>query len=225
MCGRFAFTSPVEAVADFFKADASRVGPVAPNTNVCPTQNIVTLVSFESDRILTPMRWGFIPHWYQKPNDGPLLINARAETLADKPAFKSAARERRCLIPVSGFYEWTKDASGARLPWYFTRADGAPGVFAGVWQSWGADEPVNTCAIVTTSANEATSTIHHRMPVVLEPDEVSLWLGEQGKGAATLMRAAPEDALRWHRVDRAVNSNRAAGAQLIEAVLDEHRKG
>jgi putative SOS response-associated peptidase YedK len=163
------------------------------------------------------MRWGFIPHWYKKPNGGPLLINARSETIAEKPAFRDACRNRRCLIVASGFYEWERVEGETPLPWWVTRADGEPMVFGGIWQSWGqGDAAVNSCAIVTTGANEAMAPIHHRLPVLLEPDQWQLWLGEAGKGAATIMKSAPEDALCFDRVGTEVNSNRAKGAGLIK---------
>ncbi|MEM7753973.1 MAG: SOS response-associated peptidase, partial [Pseudomonadota bacterium] len=150
-------------------------------------------------------------------NGGPLLINARSETIAEKPAFKAACRARRCLIPATGFYEWTKDADGNRLPWYIHPSRGDMLAFAGVWQNWEREGVAHTtCAIVTTAANTAMSAIHHRMPVILTPQDWALWLGEDGKGAATLMRAAPEDALTYYRVDKAVNSNRASGPDLIQ---------
>ncbi|SPF77920.1 SOS response-associated peptidase [Pseudoprimorskyibacter insulae] len=219
MCGRFAVTLPTDAMARLFEATPANDLPVVPNYNVCPTTQIHTIQSRDGQRHLAPMRWGFIPHWYKAPNDGPLLINARAETIATKPAFRAACRERRCLIPVSGFYEWTKDENGNRLPWYIQPAQGEVLTFAGVWQDWGEDA-MRTCAVVTTGANEAMSTIHHRMPVILRPEDWPLWLGEAGHGAAKLMTAAPEDALRFHRVSRNVNSNRATGPELIE-VLEE----
>ena len=131
----------------------------------------------------------------------------------------AAARERRCLIPATGFYEWTKDAEGKRLPWYIHAPDDAPIAFAGVWQRWEkGDEPLDTGAIVTTGASNAMSAIHHRMPVILPAQDWPLWLGEEGKGAAVLMKAAPEDALAFHRVDPKVNSNRARGEDLIEPI-------
>ncbi len=216
MCGRFAITLPKDAMVQLFDAVPANDLPEGPNYNVCPTNRIAAVTGGEARR-LQPMRWGFIPHWYKKPNDGPLLINARAETVAEKPAFRSACRDRRCLIPASGFYEWTKDAEDNRLPWYITRADGEPMVFAGIWQDWEREgEAFRTCAIVTCAANDAMAQIHNRMPVVLAPADWPLWLGEKGKGAAKLMRPAPEDALTWHRVNPAVNSNRASGAELIE---------
>ena len=219
MCGRMATTLPHDAMANMFAATPANDLPPVPNYNVCPTVQVATVTADQGLRRLRPMRWGFIPHWYKKANDGPLLINARAETIADKPAFRNAARKRRCLIPASGFYEWTKTPDGERLPWYITRADGAPLVFAGVWQDWDrGDEPLTTCAIVTTGANDTMRQVHHRMPVILSPDDWPLWLGEAGKGAARLMVAAPENALVFHRVDPKVNSNRATGPDLITPI-------
>ena len=151
--------------------------------------------------------------------DGPLLINARAETVAEKPAFSKACRERRCLIPATGFYEWTKDEDGKRLPWYIRPKSKDFLAFAGIWQTWDkGDQPLTTCAIVTTQANENMRKIHHRMPVILGDKDWRLWLGEDGKGAATLMASAPENALEFHRVDTAVNSNRAHGEALIDPI-------
>lgn len=219
MCGRFAITLPNDAMAQLFAARPSNSLPAVPNFNVCPTNQVHVVRASENGRTLDPMRWGFLPHWYKTETAGPLLINARAETLAEKPAFRAACRERRCLIVATGFYEWTKTEQGNRLPWYFHRLDHAPIAFAGVWQNWGAEEARQpTCAIVTTSANDTLSAIHHRMPLILEPQDWPLWLGEAGKGAARLMVPGPEGLLSYYRVDPAVNSNRASGASLIEPV-------
>lgn len=222
MCGRMAVTLPHDAMAQVFDAAPANDLPEVPNYNVCPTTQIATVTSDAGTRHLRPMRWGFVPHWYKSVNDGPLLINARAETIAEKPAFRTACRERRCLVPASGFYEWTRLEDGTKLPWYITRRDGAPLAFAGIWQDWERDgEALTTCAIVTTGANEAMSEIHHRIPVVLEQEDWPLWLGEAGKGAATLMQTPAEDVLAFHRVSRAVNSNRASGPELIEPIDPE----
>lgn len=215
MCGRFAITLPNDAMAQLFAATPANDLPDVPNFNVCPTTQIHTVLTGESGRQLVSMRWGFVPRWYKKLNDGPLLINARSETIAEKPAFASACRERRCLIPVSGFYEWTKTPEGHRLPWYITSTK--PIVFAGIWQDWEREGTrVRSAAIVTVGANEMMSKIHNRMPVSLAQDQWGTWLGENGKGAALLMQPAPEDRFFAFRVDPKVNSNRASGAQLIE---------
>ncbi|MGI1663806.1 SOS response-associated peptidase [Palleronia sp. KMU-117] len=219
MCGRFVLTHPSEALAQLFEAAPSNDLPPVPNFNICPTQAVHVVTSDEGGRRLQAMRWGFLPHWYKTPADGPLLINARADTLAEKPAFRAACRERRCLIPASGFYEWTKDRDDRRLPWYIHRADGAPVAFGGVWQAWEREgERLQTCAIVTTDAAPSLAHIHHRMPLSIEAADWPLWLGEAGKGAATLMHPAPDGVFDFHRVDPAVNSNRASGPRLIEPI-------
>ena len=218
MCGRLATLLPVEAMAQMFAALPANDLPFSPNYNICPTDNLSVVVSDEGRRLIS-MRWGFVPQWYKTISDGPLLINARAESVAEKPAFREACRTRRCLIPATGFYEWTKTDDDARLPWYFERSDQTPVVFAGIWQRWDkGDAPLTSCAIVTTAANEAISGIHHRMPVVLAPQDWALWLGEAGKGAAPLMRPAPNETLQFQRVSPEVNSNRASGPQLIEPI-------
>ena len=221
MCGRMALTLPIDAMAQMFAATPGNTLPDVPEYNVCPTTQVPVVFTRDGTRRLGAMRWGLIPRWYMKPNDGPLLINARAETVLEKPAFCSAVRERRALVIGTGFYEWTKDAEGGRNPWYITRRDGAPLAFAAIWQDWtspdGAQD-LQTVALLTTAANTAMSDIHHRMPVMIEASDWPLWLGEAGKGAAPLLRAADNDVLQWHRVDRAVNSNRARGPELIEPI-------
>lgn len=202
-------------MARLFEAVTANDLPPVPQFNICPTQQIHVVTASDGSRRLGAMRWGFLPHWYKTPSDGPLLINARAETLAEKPAFRAAARARRCLVPADGFYEWTKDAQDARLPWYIRRRDKAPLVMAGLWQDWGDDAArITSCAIVTTAASADIASLHHRMPLILDPKDWPLWLGEAGHGAATLMRPGPEGRLEAWRVDPAVNSNRAEGEGL-----------
>jgi len=210
-------THPADAMAQLFEAAPSNDLPEVPNYNICPTNSVGVITSDGGARRYRPMRWGFVPHWYKTPTDGPLLINARAETIAEKPAFRAACRERRCLIPATGFYEWVKDAEGNRLPWYFTSPDDEPLVFAGIWQDWSRGEDTLTaCAIVTCPASDWMAETHHREPVSLAPEDWAKWLGEAGKGAALLMKAAPDGRYTRWRVDRKVNSNRASGADLIE---------
>jgi putative SOS response-associated peptidase YedK len=217
MCGRMTMTHPNDAMARLFEAAPSNDLPDGPSYNICPTQAVGVVTSNGEGRRYRPMRWGFLPHWYKTPTDGPLLINARAETIAEKPAFRAACRERRCLVPATGFYEWTRDADDKRLPWYFTPTDGAPLVFAGIWQAWEKGEsPLVTVAVVTCAASPWMAQTHHREPVSLAPGDWAKWLGEDGKGAALLMRAAPEGRYQRWRVDPRVNSNRATGPELIE---------
>lgn len=216
MCGRFVVKTPNRELTEIFEAAPSNDLPDAPNYNICPTDDVVVVDSASGARRLRKMRWGFIPHWYKKPTDGPLLINARSDTLATKPAFRNAARQRRCLIPATGFYEWTY-ADKDRLPWYIYRKDEAPIAFAGIWQNWG-DEDTATCAIVTTEANAPLQKLHHRMPVIIEAPDWALWLGEAGHGAAVLMQPSAESVWAFHRVDPKVNSNRACGPSLIEPI-------
>ncbi|WP_434288380.1 SOS response-associated peptidase [Celeribacter sp. SCSIO 80788] len=223
MCGRFALSMTGDALAQLFEAAPANDLPPLPNYNICPTTQI-HVVYRESDeatgqRRLVPMRWGFIPRWYKSPSDGPLLINARAETLAEKPAFREACRMRRCLIPADGFYEWFRPEGGEKLPWYIQPAGQGPMVFAGIWQDWEQDgERLSTCAMVTTEATGRMAEIHHRIPVILQPEHWGKWLGEEGHGAARLMKPADDETLRFHRVGKAVNSNRASGPDLIEEI-------
>ncbi|MGR3540561.1 MAG: SOS response-associated peptidase [Hasllibacter sp.] len=220
MCGRYALTLPPGAMRQVFQA--VRIDndlPETPNWNVCPTVRVPALALEEGERRLTAFRWGLIPRWYAKPNGGPLLINARAETVADKPAFRDAVRERRCLIPADGFYEWTKDDEGNRLPWWIARADGAPMAFAAIWQPWErGGEAIRSAAILTVGAGPDVAAIHHRQPLILDPADWPLWLGEEGRGAAALMTPSPEGTMTAHRVGTEVNSNRARGEGLIAPI-------
>jgi putative SOS response-associated peptidase YedK len=213
MCGRFTITHPHEALAALFGAAMGNDLPMVPNYNVCPTNAVAVVTSDGGERRLRAMRWGFVPGWYKAPGDGPLIINARADTVAVKPAFREAVRSRRCIVPATGFYEWSEGPKGERLPWYFTRSDGAPMALAGVWQRW---QEMDTVAIVSTEAGAGMAGLHHREPVILDPADWPLWLGEAGHGAAVLMKACgPGVMAPPYRVDARVNSNRAAGPDLI----------
>ncbi|WP_373356168.1 SOS response-associated peptidase [Pseudoroseicyclus sp. CXY001] len=217
MCGRMALTLPKEAMVELFAATPANNLPEVPNYNICPTNQVHGVTSEGGARRIRSMRWGLLPPWYKTPSAGPLLINARAETVAEKPAFREAIRARRCLVPADGFYEWSKDAEDNRLPWFVHRADGAPMVFGGLWQEWqGEGGGVATLAIVTLAAEGKMASVHQRQPLVLAPEDWPLWLGEAGKGAALLMKTPPEGTLDLYRVDREVNSNRASGPQLLE---------
>jgi putative SOS response-associated peptidase YedK len=215
MCGRFTITHPNAALAAMFDALPGNDLPLGPNYNVCPTNTVAVVTAGQGGRRLRSMRWGFVPAWYKATNDGPLIINARSDTIATKPAFRDAVRARRCIVPASGFYEWETGAAGQKLPWYFTRTDGAPMALAGIWQRW---QDIDTVAIVSTEAGPGMQGLHHREAVLLEPADWPLWLGEAGHGAAVLMRASAQGVMGAVRVGVAVNSNRAAGAGLISPV-------
>ena len=214
MCGRFTSTHSIDAVVALFAATPGNNLPEIPRFNICPTDPVAVVTS-DASRRLRCMRWGFVPSWYKTLSDGPLIINARSDTVAKKPAFRDAIRHRRCILPASGFYEWSPGPNATRLPWYITRRDGAPMAFAALWQRWG---DIDTVAMVTTDAGPGMAGIHDREPVILEPADWPLWLGEAGHGAAVLMKPSTGVLQAW-RVDPAVNSNRASGPQLIEPII------
>ena len=163
MCGRYMITSSFEAMARLFEAGLAELGEDQPRLNVSPTEPVPVVVSHDGDRTIVPMRWGLLPPFYRTPNGGPLLINARAEGIATKPAFREAIIKRRCLVPADGFYEW-QGPRGARVPWAIRQAAGGLLAFAGLWQEWkGPDGWISTCAIVTCEANATLQPIHDRI--------------------------------------------------------------
>jgi putative SOS response-associated peptidase YedK len=195
MCGRYMITSSFEAMARLFEADLAELGPDAWRPNVSPTEAVPVVVSHDGGRTIVPMRWGLLPSWYKTANGGPLIINARAEGIAERPAYRRAVRERRCLIPADGFYEWQGE-KGARTPHAIRPRGGGLIAFAGIWENWrGPEERIATCAIVTCDANATLRGLHDRMPVVVAPDDFGLWLGEAGPGAARLLVPGPEGVL------------------------------
>ncbi len=177
MCGRFTLALPAETIRDFLGLADTPV--LVPRFNIAPTQSVavVRAEAGKEERRLSFLRWGLIPHWAEDPAIGSRLINARAETLAQKPAFRSAFRQRRCLIPADGFYEWRK-TNGRKQPYHIRRRDGGPLAMAGLWETWQAPdgEMISTCAIITTQAEAIVQAIHDRMPVLLPPAAFALWL-------------------------------------------------
>lgn len=207
MCARFALTWSPEAVAGWFHALQVKAS-FEPRYNVCPTMAVPVAVNYKGKRHLVSMRWGFIPKWYKTPTDGPLLINARAETIDKKPAFCSAFQTRRCLIPADGFYEWHREKGKGMEPWYIYPSKVELMAFAGIWQVWNSPygERLVTCAIVTTEAGDDLAKVHQREPVTVRQEDFDLWLGEEGEGAAALMQSADPTHLVRHRVGTEVNS-------------------
>jgi putative SOS response-associated peptidase YedK len=175
MCGRFTQAAPGEVIARVF--ELPETPELAPRFNIAPTQDVAAVRIADGGRRVAMLHWGLIPSWAKERGMGARLINARAETLAEKPAFRSALRARRCLIVADGFYEWQK-AGGRKQPFFIGFRDARPFGFAGLWERWrgGGDEAVESCTIVTTEANELLAPIHDRMPVIVEPDRFAEWL-------------------------------------------------
>ena len=211
MCGRFVLETPLKATAEIFNAQMAESLVTVPNFNICPSENISVLVSNSGKRKLGQMRWGFVPHWCKSVADGPLLFNARAETLAEKPAFRDACRKRRCLIPADGFYEWEKKVGSKSKPFYVRRSDRQQMIFAGIWQFSGDSEHrTPTCTIITVPASEQISGIHNRMPLIIDPSDWAGWLGEgQGFKAAKFMKTPLDIELEVVNVTNEIKSTNA----------------
>jgi putative SOS response-associated peptidase YedK len=209
MCGRYVITSPPAAIRALFGYPEQPNFP--PRYNVAPTQPIPIVGVVEGKRRFMLMRWGFIPSWVKDPKTVSLMINARGESVLDKPAFRNAMRRRRCLIPADGFYEWRSGGAGEpRRPYYVRGKSGAPLAFAGIWETWTGPngEELDTAAIVTTHANRTLAVIHERMPVIVPPDAFNLWLDcakVEAETAAALIAPAPEGLLEFYEVSSAVN--------------------
>jgi putative SOS response-associated peptidase YedK len=217
MCGRFAFYSPGEATAALF--GVSGASPVEARYNIAPTQYIAAIRNDgEDDRELAMLRWGLVPFWAKDPSIGNRMINARAETVAEKPSYRAAYRHRRCLVLADGFYEWHTEG-GIKRPHYISAADGQPFAFAALWENWQSkvsDESIQSTTIITTEANEFMSTLHHRMPVVLRSEIADRWLAGDDDLIEFAASHGPE--LQSWVVDRRVNNARNEGEDLIEAV-------
>ena len=224
MCGRFAFYSPREAVLAVFGVQFPF--ELEPRYNIAPTQMVAAIRSVASG---TPegvaLRWGLVPSWAKDAAIGNRMINARAETLAEKPSFRNAWKKRRCVILANGFYEWRKQTTG-KTPYYIATRDERPIAFAGLWERWDkGDSPLETCTIITTSANRALRELHDRMPVILPPDALRVWVdpGQPLEVVERLLQPAAEDLLTFHEVSRAVNSPAHEGAELIAATGSARR--
>lgn len=207
MCGRFALYLQAGAFLDVFGCPPPE--GLRPRFNIVPDGEIVAIVGSPEGRRAGRLRWGLLPPWAAAPNDRGRQINARSETVFEKPMFKSAALRHRCLIPASGFYEWQKGGKQSQ-PFFIHRADGAPVAMAGIWRrSTFGDTARATCAILTTDAYPAIAGIHHRMPIMLDPDLWDAWLDPETTDTGRLqaaLRPLPEATIAAHAVSRAVNS-------------------
>ena len=203
MCGRLTQTKTWEEMHDYYNLFGTPRNTSA-NYNAAPSQDIGVIRKTENGLEYDELRWGLIPFWAKDMKIGYKLINARAETVADKPSFRHAFKHRRCIIPASGFFEWKRDGK-EKQPYYITRKDNAPMSFAGLWERWdnkGDMEEVQSFAIITRDANPFMSSIHNRMPVVLGREDVETWLNE---GNVNPFRPCPDDWLQCWRVTREMN--------------------
>lgn len=228
MCGRYVSATPPDQIAAYFDAGAPEA-VLPPSYNVAPTQDVYAVLSDGSTRHVDAFHWGLVPLWAKDVKIGSKMINARAETLAEKNAYKSAFRKRRCLIPADGFYEWQKHPDdpkkGKKQPFFIHRPDGEPYAFAGLWEVWrGPDrdqEPLRSCTIITTTPNAEMARIHDRMPVILPPSAWDTWLDREVDDLELLGRLlVPADPAMTvlHAVSTDVNNVRNDDAHLTDEV-------
>lgn len=225
MCGRYTLRHQPVEIADRFDVDTTDEldNFAGPRYNIAPTQ-IVPIIRQNEVREMAGCKWGLIPFWAKDPAIGNKLINAKSETLAEKPSFKHALAKRRCLIPADGFYEWQKKGKAPSQPLYIRRKDGGLFAFAGLWEDWKAPDGkrIQSFTIITTEPNELIAQFHHRMAVILNPEEEAFWLDMKNKPEDVLPLLRPYDAgdLEAFPVSRAVNSPSVNNASLIEPLSE-----
>src|SRR5712664_923579 len=223
MCGRFVITSPPEALRQIF--GYAEQPNFTPRHNIAPTLPIPVVIIENDTRHFRLMRWGLIPAWVKDPRKITLLINARSETVQEKPAFKNAMKRRRCLVPADGYYEW-QAASSRKRPFFIHRRDGSPFGFAALAETWiGPNgEELDTVAIITAPASADLTVLHHRVPVTIEPGDFERWLDCSDDNAETVMallRAPDEGCFVWHQISTRVNRAANDDAQLILPITAE----
>ncbi len=215
MCGRFAFYSPSEATAALFGVDGALA--VEPRYNIAPTQFVAAIRdNDDQQRELVMLRWGLVPKWAKDPAIGNRMINARAETVAEKPSYRAAFKHRRCVVLADGFYEWHREGE-VKIPYFITLNSGEPFALAGLWENWNdkeSGESLQTTTLITTAANDFMQPLHHRMPVILQPDTANEWLS--GSNDHLQHAADRTPALRAWPVSRRVNNARNQGEELID---------
>jgi len=209
MCGRFSITGDLDFYAEYFGVDEIRTEPLPPSWNVAPTDDVYVIAEHDNTRHIGLMKWGLVPHWAKDKKS--IQINARTETVATTSMFRDSYSRKRCLIPSDGFYEW-EPAEEGRTPHWVYRADGHPMVFAGIWASRLDEETQQwerTCSILTTGAKGVVSSIHHRMPVALDPEVWDSWLDREITDTETalgLIRTIDPDEIMEHAVSKRVNT-------------------
>ena len=218
MCGRFTLKEPRRvklAHIDYFGPDG-----LIPRYNIAPSQDILTITQRDSQREAAMLQWGLIPYWSKEPKG---IINARVETIEQKASFSDSFQKRRCLIVADGFYEWERNGKISQ-PYYFQLQDGRPFAFAGIWDRWkSADRLITSCAIITTTANELLAQIHHRMPVILNPESYDLWLNEDSRSAdlKDLLTPFPAAEMISYTVSHDVNDTKIDTEHLVQRVDSE----
>ncbi|MCY7383900.1 MAG: SOS response-associated peptidase [Microcoleus sp. CAN_BIN18] len=222
MCGRYTLTASSQIIAEFFKL--SEVPDITPRYNIAPTQSVatVTVSPQHLQRQFQFMRWGLIPSWAKDLKIGSKMINARSETVAEKPAFRSAIKHRRCLIVADGFYEWLPLLKH-KQPYYFQMAEGEPFAFAGLWENWQSPEAekIVSCTIITTAANETVQPVHDRMPVILPECDWKQWLDPAVNSAQEvlpLLKPYASEAMKAKAVSAIVNSPTRDSPECIQAI-------
>ena len=232
MCGRFSLAGSVDVYADYFSVERVALESLTPSWNIAPTDRVAVVAEHDQVRALGTMRWGLVPHWQpvETAKDPTSLrlergqINARAETVANRPAFRDSFRRKRCLIPADGFYEWEL-RNGRKVPHWIFRADGYPLGFAGIWASWrhpDSGEWLRSCAIVTTVAVGPIAPLHDRMPVALVPEVWDAWLDRDQldpDAAAGLLQPIQDDLWMTVEVGQAVNSVKNNGPECRQPVV------
>jgi putative SOS response-associated peptidase YedK len=227
MCGRFVSSSPPDELAKYFDVEAVAESVLEPSFNVAPTSDVYVVVETGGLRRLDTFHWGLVPFWSKDPAAGNKMINARAETIAVKNAYKHSFTKRRCIIPADGFFEWKKvPGQKTKQPYFIQRSDGEPMAFAGLWEIWRpaddverTSDPLRSCTIITGQPNEKVAAIHDRMPVMLPPSAWDVWLDPENDdldALGKLLVPAPASLLHVHPVSRAVNNTRENGPELIE---------
>jgi putative SOS response-associated peptidase YedK len=230
MCGRFSSTSQLQFLLEQFRAEPLRVEGHEPSWNVAPASEIlVVTASSDGARQLRALKWGLVPRWAKDPSGANRMINLRAETVREKKGWKSTLARKRCIIPIDGFYEWQDQGKGQRKqPYYITSRDFSPLALAGLWATWRdpeSGEELFTCTILTTSANDLMESVHHRMPVILAPEDWDTWLDPENTDTdelAKLLVPAPEEMLTLWPVDPAVGNVRNNRPELQEP-LEGHQ--
>jgi len=235
MCGRFTSKTPTDDLAEYFAVDEVVAPDLGARYNVAPTDEVYAIAESSEVRRLGTFRWGLVPFWSKDAKGGAKMINARAEGLLDKPAFRRAFERKRCIVPADGFYEWEHTGSRRKQPWYITRADGAPLAFAGLWDSWRPkadsdarperpserDGRIRSCTIITGAPNDTIARLHDRMPVVLPRDVWDAWLDPDNDDVASLhglLVPAPDELFELTPVSTAVNTVTNDGPELVEPV-------